>query len=307
MKKSIGSALIAVALSGLFPASLARGATLEENRKIVQEAFAALPNISGSNLYYLQTLAEGLPDKGDPATVETYDSLAPDARKKLAANFLSKIKDEPALAKLAKELSRETGKTMTAEEARKIISDRLRSRDDVSSGNLLFLKLLSQGKSWAEASDGKRKNPEWLESFELLAPDNRIKLALEYTAKINNQEALTNLAKEMAKDNPRPKKAAPDMTPEEAHKQIAESLEAVPDVTAKNLLFIKGLGDGKTEKEADTLKKIDPDTLATYEALSPEARKKLATRFASQIKDHAILVRLAKELLREKEYHEKKK
>ena len=77
---------------------------------------------------------------------------------------------------------------------------------------------------------------------------------------------------------------------------IADALTAMPDVRARNLLFLKGLAEGKSWDDASAGKRTDPDTLATYESLTPDARKKLALNFARKVTDPAMRRKLADEL-----------
>ena len=82
----------------------------------------------------------------------------------------------------------------------------------------------------------------------------------------------------------------------DSRKVVLEALTAAPDVRAGNLLFLKGLSEGKSWADASAGKRTDPDTLATYESLTPDARKKLALNFAGKINDAAALARLAAEM-----------
>ena len=79
-------------------------------------------------------------------------------------------------------------------------------------------------------------------------------------------------------------------------KAITDALNAAPDVKARNLLFLKGLAEGKSWADASAGKRTDPDTLATYESLTPDARKKLALNFAGKVQDPAMVEKLAGEL-----------
>lgn len=288
MKKFFPSHCVALAFACTFSSSLSFGATVEENRKIISEAIPALSNISGANLYYLQILAEGTPDTGDPGTVATYNSLTPEARKKLALNFASKIKDGAALEKLAQDMA---AMAISPEAAHKVIEDFLQAENDVDPSNLMLLKGLAAGMTMNDASEAKRKDTDTLATYEALPPDARKKLALNFAAKITNTEALAKLAKKMSRKT----KSTSGMTPEAAHKVIAAALEAETDIKSGNLLFLKGLAGGKSYKDASAGKQTDPDTLATYESLTPEARKKLALNFAAKINDPTVLTQLAEE------------
>lgn len=180
----------------------------------------------------------------------------------------------------------------TPEENRAIVLEAIPRLPDVSSRNLYFLQLLSEGRSMDEASTSKSSDPDTVNTYESLTPEARKKLALNFAKKIQDPTAIEELAQELPQDA----KVSADLPPEVAHKAISQALSKESDVTAPNLVFLKGLADGKSWDDASKGKRADPDTLATYESLSPEDRKKLALNFGNKIKDPSSLTKLAREL-----------
>lgn len=206
MKHSVAHLIHTLALALLLSALSAFGGTPEESRAIVIAAIPRLPDVSSRNLYLLQLLSEGRPmeeaatlKSSDPDTVNTYEALTPDARKKLALNFARKIKDPRALEELAQELPKDaTGSAeLTPEAARKAISDALGKAADVTAPNLVFLRGLADGKSWDDASEGKRADPDTLATYASLSPEDRKKLALNFANKIKDPPSLARLAREL--------------------------------------------------------------------------------------------------------------
>lgn len=213
MKHSVAHLIHTLALALLMSAFPALGGTPEENRAIVLESIPRLPDVSARNLYLLQLLSEGRPmeeaatsKSSDPDTVNTYEALTPDARKKLALNFARKIKDPRALEGLAQELPKDAigSAELPPEAAHKAISDALGKSPDVTAPNLVFLKGLADGKSWDDASEGKRADPDTLATYGSLSPEDRKKLALNFGNKIKDPSSLTKLARELTESTAPP-------------------------------------------------------------------------------------------------------
>ena len=87
------------------------------------------------------------------------------------------------------------------------IADALNAAPDIDARNLVFLRGLSKGKSWDDASAEKRTNPDLVETYAELTPDNRKKLALDYASKITDPAVRKKLADDMTRESPKSKPA----------------------------------------------------------------------------------------------------
>ena len=102
-----------------------------------------------------------------------------------------------AIALLLGLFSTSTSGAATPDEIRKALADSYAAKKDVSPKNLIFLKLLSEGKTLDEADAGKRSDPETAKTYEALTPDARKNLAMEFSGKIVDTKTLGIIAKEL--------------------------------------------------------------------------------------------------------------
>ena len=111
-----------------------------------------------------------------------------------------------AIALLLSLFSISTSGAATPDEIRKALAADCAAKKDVSPHNLIFYKLLSEGKTLDEADAGKRNNPETAKTYEALTPDDRKNIAREFIGKIVDPNTLEVFAKELklTVENPDP-------------------------------------------------------------------------------------------------------
>lgn len=90
-----------------------------------------------------------------------------------------------------------TSRAATPDEIRKAWAADCQAKKDVSPKVLIFLKLLSEGKTIDEADAGKRNDPETAKTYEALTPDARKNLAVEFCGKIVDTTTLGIIAKQL--------------------------------------------------------------------------------------------------------------